>query len=55
MFVFIGYSAIDEQLMNKHMSFEIQDSVVELQELLNKKLAPEVSGWWVKIGLRFVM
>lgn len=41
-FLFLGYSSIDEQLMAKHISMEIQDAINELQELMSKKLAPEV-------------
>lgn len=47
MFLYLGYSSIDEQLMTKHKNFELQDAVKEMQQLLSKKVAPEVSYFFV--------
>ncbi|KAK7601256.1 hypothetical protein V9T40_008697 [Parthenolecanium corni] len=42
-FLYLGYSSLDEHLLSKHVSFDIQTSVQELQELISKTLAPEAS------------
>ncbi|KAL6994690.1 hypothetical protein U1Q18_046845 [Sarracenia purpurea var. burkii] len=42
-FLFLGFSSIDEQYVRRLVNFEFQECVAGLQEILNKKMAPEVS------------
>ncbi|XP_065216009.1 uncharacterized protein Gfrl isoform X2 [Planococcus citri] len=42
-FLFLGYSGIDEQYVKRLVNFEFQECVAGLQEILNKKMAPELT------------